>query len=260
MAQEKAQTGKVVPLKPLKKKKPAAKAAKKTGAKAAAKPKVKATPKPKTPKKNVKAKAPKAAASKKASPKKPARKAIQKAAAKKTPAKKAAPKKAIAKRTAPKKPAARKPKVARQATQPRKEFLSPTPPPQMETIMTQSNAQFDQFTKDAAGMSREGVDAFVKSGQIFAKGFEAILRESMAFAQASAEKQMQFAKEAMTSKTINEFSDIQNKIAQSNFDDFMSGATKISELGVKVFTDAVEPINEQVTKSVHKASRAVAAE
>lgn len=207
-----ANTNKVVPLKP-KAKKPKVKAASKP------KPKAKTAPKPKAQKPKAKtATAPKA---------------------RKAP-----------KRAAPKKPAATKQTQA--PSQPKTRTSLTMAPLTLETMMKPNTQQFDQFTKDAADISRESMDAFVKSGQIFAKGFEAIVKESMALAQTAAEKQMQFAKDAMTSKSINEFSDIQNKIAQSNFDDFMAGATKISELGVKVLTEAVEPINEQVTKSVQK--------
>ena len=124
----------------------------------------------------------------------------------------------------------------------------------------QAQAQFDAFTKDAANLNREGIDAVVKSGTIIAKGFESLMRETISFAQSSAEKQMQLAKDAMTSKTINEFSDAQNKLAQVSFDDFMSGTTKMTELGVKVLTEALEPINDQIAKSVQKATDAVAAE
>ena len=124
----------------------------------------------------------------------------------------------------------------------------------------QAQKQFDQFTKEAADLNREGIDAVVKSGTIFAKGIESIMKETMSFAQTATEKQMQLAKDALTSKTINEFSDAQNKIAQNSFDDFMSGTTKITELGVKVLTEAIEPINDQIQKSVQKATDAVAAE
>ena len=134
----------------------------------------------------------------------------------------------------------------------------------MEVAMTKSKTsapyQFDQLAQEAASASRENIDALTKSGTIVAKGFEEIIREAMSFAQSAAEKQMQYAKEAMSVKTINEFSDVQNKIAQSNFDDAMASATKITELGTKVLTDAIEPLNNQVTKTVQKATDAVAAE
>ena len=126
--------------------------------------------------------------------------------------------------------------------------------------MTQSKNQFDQLTKEASAASKESVDAFVKSGTIFAKGMEELMRETMSYAQSAAEKQAQFAKDALSAKTINEWSEIQNKIAQENFDDFMSSVTKISELGTKVISEAIDPINKQMTKTAQKASQSVAAE
>lgn len=132
----------------------------------------------------------------------------------------------------------------------------PNPNDTMETIMAQSKTQYDAFVKDANELGREGLDAFVKSSTIFAKGFEDIFRTSMDLAQAAAEKQTKLMKDAMSSKTLNEWTEVQNKIAKSNFDDFMAGATKISELSVKVLSEASEPINEQVAKGVSKATKA----
>ena len=116
------------------------------------------------------------------------------------------------------------------------------------------NTQFDKFAQEAAGYSREGIEAFMKSGTIFAKGFEDIYRTSMTMAQDAAEKQAQFVKEAMAVKNLNEFTDVQNKIAQANFDDFMANATKISEMSTKLLTEASEPINKQVNKATKKAA------
>lgn len=130
----------------------------------------------------------------------------------------------------------------------------------MTKSKTSTPYQFDQLAQEAASTSRESLDAITKSSTIFAKGFENIIRESMSFAQSTAEKQMQYAKEAMSVKTINEFSDVQSKIAQSSFDDVMASATKITELTTKVVSDAIEPINNQMTKTVQKATDAVAAE
>jgi phasin family protein len=129
----------------------------------------------------------------------------------------------------------------------------------METMMTQGKNQFEKLTQDANELGREGYEAFIKSGSIFAKGFEDIFKTTMEMAQEAAEKQSQFIKEAMSSKTLNEFTEVQNKIAQANFDDFMTGATKISELSVKVLTESSEPLNKQLSKSIKKASDSAAA-
>ena len=124
----------------------------------------------------------------------------------------------------------------------------------METMMTKGKKQFEKLSQDANDFGRDGIEAFVKSSTIFAKGFEDLFRTSMALAQSSAEKQSQYIKEAMSSKTLNEFTEVQSKIAQANFDDFMASATKISEMSVKLLTEASEPLNAQATKTMQKAS------
>ncbi len=124
----------------------------------------------------------------------------------------------------------------------------------METMMTQGKTKMDKATQDAANFNRQNTEAFMKFGQVFTKGFEDIMRESAALAQSAAEKQAQFMKEAMSTKTLNEWAEVQTKMAQANFDDFMEGATKISELSVKVMTESTEPFNAQFSDAIKKAS------
>ena len=119
--------------------------------------------------------------------------------------------------------------------------------------------QLDQIMKETLDFGTKYSEACTKSGAIFAKGIEDIVGTMVSLAQDSAQKQAAFVKEAMGSKTINEFAEIQNKVAQANFDDFMAGATKISEIGVKVLTDSAEPVNAQVTKTIQKATESIAA-
>lgn len=126
----------------------------------------------------------------------------------------------------------------------------------METIMTKNPIQFDQIAQEATAAGRENLEALQKSCGILAKGYESIMRASMELSQSAAEKQASYAKEAMSCKTLNEFAEMQNKVAQANFDDFMSSMTKISEMSAKVITESVEPINEQMTKAAEKVSKA----
>lgn len=126
--------------------------------------------------------------------------------------------------------------------------------------MSQSKSQMDKFAQDAQAFGREGFEAFTQAGTIFAKGFEELARTAVAIAQSSAEKQAQFINQALSSKTLNEWAETQNKIAQSNLDDMMSAATKLSEMSVKLMSEAAEPINEQLGKVQRKTQDALAAE
>ncbi len=129
----------------------------------------------------------------------------------------------------------------------------------MEKIMSQSKSQMDKIAQDASALSRESFEAFTKSSSIFTKGFEEITRTVMALAQGAAEKQTQFMNKALSSKTLNEWAEAQNKMSQASLDDMMSAAAKLAEMSVKVLTESAEPINEQLSKSVRKARESMAA-
>jgi phasin family protein len=128
----------------------------------------------------------------------------------------------------------------------------------MEIFMTKQDFKFDQFTTEAASAGREQLEAFLKFQTTFTKGFEEILRTAASMTQSAAEKQAEYTKQLMGAKTINEFSAAQNKIAQASFDEFMAGATKISEMSVKVMNESLAPLNDQMAKGMQKASKKAA--
>lgn len=129
----------------------------------------------------------------------------------------------------------------------------------MEKNMTQGKVQFDRLAQDGVKGGKDQVEAVMKSGNVFMKGFEDIVKTCVTLAQTSAEKNAQAVKSMMSCKTVTEFTETQNKWVQQNFDDFMSGATRLSELSVKLTTEALEPINDQVGKTIRKATESMAA-
>jgi phasin family protein len=127
-------------------------------------------------------------------------------------------------------------------------------PFKLETDMFKGNKQFEKIAQDATSAGQEQVDALVKSSAILAKGMEDIIKTCMEIAQESSERTQSVAKTVMSCKTINEFMDVQSRLAQASFDDFMTNATRISEKAVKLGTEVFEPINDQMGKSMKRAS------
>lgn len=128
-----------------------------------------------------------------------------------------------------------------------------------EKAMTNTKANFEKLTADTATLGKEQMDAFMKSGNLFLKGSEDILKTYMTLAQDSAEKSAAAVKTLLGCKTLNELTEVQNKLAQESLDGFITSATKLSELSVKVATESFEPLNAQLSKTIKKASEAVAA-
>ena len=129
----------------------------------------------------------------------------------------------------------------------------------MEKAMTQTKAQYEKLTNEAASAGKENVEAILKSTNIWMKGTEDLFKTYMSLTQDTAAKNSEAFKTLLACKNLNELTEAQNKLAQESFDGFMAGATKISELSVKLATEALEPINDQVSKTIRKATDAVAA-
>lgn len=129
----------------------------------------------------------------------------------------------------------------------------------MSKAAKNTQTQFDNLAHEAANYSREQMDAVAKSGAILTKGLEEIMKTCVALCQVNAEKGSEAFKSMLACKTLDEVTSTQNKFAQQSFDDFMAGATKISEIGVKCATECLEPINDQFNKTIKKASESMAA-
>jgi phasin family protein len=125
--------------------------------------------------------------------------------------------------------------------------------------MFQPNKQFDKLTQDAAVIGQDQMDAIAKSTAIFQKGVQDIINVASQIAQEAGEKNAAATKALLSCKTLNEFADAQSKLAQSSYDQFLSNATKLSEMSVKVCTDTFAPINDQTAKAIKKATDSVAA-
>ncbi len=124
----------------------------------------------------------------------------------------------------------------------------------METTMSNYKDQYEKMSGDATSAIRQSVESYVRFGTSMMKGSEAIIKTCMELAQDSAERNSAAMKSLMACRTLNEAAEAQNKLAQANMDEAMTAVSKISEMAIKVCTEACEPFNEQMTKSMKKMS------
>jgi len=126
----------------------------------------------------------------------------------------------------------------------------------METTMTNFKNQYEKISSEASSSVRESVESLSKSSATFAKGAEQILKTITEAAQGSSQRNAEAVKALMATRTLNEFAEAQNKLAQQNFEEAMSTITKLSEMTIKLYSEALEPINGQMTKAMTSAMSA----
>jgi hypothetical protein len=128
----------------------------------------------------------------------------------------------------------------------------------METIMTQGKTGFDKLAREGAKNGQENLKAIVESGTVAAGHGKEMFDACMELAQECAERNALAFKSLLGCKTLNEFTETQNAVAQETFDEFVTSLTKLSEMSLKMMTESFEPINEQITRSIRSATSSVA--
>lgn len=122
-----------------------------------------------------------------------------------------------------------------------------------------ASQQFYKNIDDLASFNKDNVEAVVKSSSIFAKGYEDLSKSLMAYAQSAMDLGMATGKAMMTVKTVRELVDLQSEYAKASFDGLLAETAKLSEMSVKVTSDALEPINARVNVAMEKFAKPVAA-
>ena len=121
----------------------------------------------------------------------------------------------------------------------------------METAMNAFKTQYDKmFAGDASAAMRESVESMTKSSETFTKSAEQMMKMMSQMMQESADRNAEAMKALMACRTMNEYAEASNKLAQQNFDEAMSAMTKFSEMSIKMCSQAMEPMNSQMTKAM----------
>jgi phasin family protein len=132
--------------------------------------------------------------------------------------------------------------------------------PKNEEIKMESvKNKAERMSADAAAMGKEQTDAFMQSGNMLMKGAENFIKTYVSLMQDSVERNTEAVKSLMSCKTLNELTETQTRLAQDNFDGFISNMARLSEMSVKLATESFEPLNAQMNKSMRKATDSMAA-
>lgn len=122
----------------------------------------------------------------------------------------------------------------------------------VERVTKRMMKNFQEMT----GSNKEMLEAYVSYCTTWTKGCEEISKTSMTTMQNLAQQWMQCCKTMLTAKTMKEAMDTQGDYMRTQFDTVLAEGTKLSELCVKLATEASEPVQTQWTQMVSKYNKA----
>lgn len=127
-----------------------------------------------------------------------------------------------------------------------------------EQVDKASDTIFKRYD-EAATLSKDNVDAYVRSTTVFAQGVETMGKEMMSIAQSAIEANVATTKALFGAKTLRELIDLQTEFSRSRFDSLVSESAKMTELSMALANDAIEPIQVSVNATVEKMMKPLAA-
>ncbi len=120
-----------------------------------------------------------------------------------------------------------------------------------EQVEKTSKAMFEGYG-DISDIGQQNYEAMVKSGTICAKGFETIGQEMMEFTRSSIEGNVSAAKAIMGAKNIKEMVDLQSEFARKSIDQAVAEYSKLTEMSMKLASDAMAPLQARVEDTTGK--------
>ena len=129
----------------------------------------------------------------------------------------------------------------------------------LKNTQTETKATMDKTIKSAEEITAFGqanVEAFLKSGQIWAAGVQDLGKTIAATAQAQIEATMSSFKALTGVKSFKEVVDLQSSKARTSLEAAVAETGKLADASLKLAEEALAPITARVNVAVEKFGRA----
>ena len=114
--------------------------------------------------------------------------------------------------------------------------------------------------EDIAALGKSNVDALIQAGATAMHGWEELTRSFVGLTQSQVEAGMTAAKALLGARTLAEFSDLQKTYSRTAFDNAVSEASRLSEIGIRIASETIEPLSARMTATIeHLSKPAIAA-
>ncbi|WP_299399308.1 phasin family protein [Pelagibius sp.] len=127
-----------------------------------------------------------------------------------------------------------------------------------EQVEKASSTVFQRYD-DVSRLSKDNLEACVRSSEVVAKGVEAFGEEVASFSRDALETGMQTAQSMATAKSLREVIDLQSEYSRKSLESFMAETAKLAGLSIAMTSDAFAPLQSRVAVTVEKMMKPVAA-
>ena len=111
--------------------------------------------------------------------------------------------------------------------------------------------------EEFAAFGQANIEAFVKSGQIWAAGIQDLTKQAAAVAQASFDETVSTFKAMSTVKTVKDAIDLQTTLARQSIEKTVAETTRMTDASLKLTEQAMAPIAARMNTAMETFSKTV---
>jgi len=112
--------------------------------------------------------------------------------------------------------------------------------------LSKASSRLFQNYNDMTAMNQENLQAVMAASSSFARGFEAMSKQLMAYTQSNMEQNLATSKKLLGAKTAQEFADLQNEHARLQIDQALAESVKLTERTLQNAVEDFQPLQTRM--------------
>lgn len=130
---------------------------------------------------------------------------------------------------------------------------------QLTEQMQKSAGSANRAAAEAMDVSRENTETLVEVTNVAVGVSKELTAELIAYLNKVFSQNVELSKQVLTCRTLNDMFDLSGRIVKANLDGFFSESVKLSELLFRSANEISEPLNECVSETTERLSKALTA-
>lgn len=125
--------------------------------------------------------------------------------------------------------------------------------------LSKSASTANRAVSEATTLSRENAQAAVDVANVAVAVSKELSAEIVSYVNKVFSQNVELSKQALTCRTLNDLFDLSTRIMKTNLDGFFNESVKVSEMVFQCANDVSEPLNERVSHSTERLTKAITA-
>jgi hypothetical protein len=125
--------------------------------------------------------------------------------------------------------------------------------------LNKTAADANRAMAEAMEVSRGNAEAIVEVSNIAVSLSKELSAELISYVNRNFSQNVELSKQVLACRTLNDMFDLGSRIMKTNLDGFFNESVKLSELLFQASNEVSEPLNERITESTDRLSKALAA-